>query len=105
MATQMNPAEMAARQPAPLGRRNRPPDLDTAFAEDDHPWAESHPRAALVVSILRRIAYTLLALFRSVTQRSEQRRAVPWKALMADCFIALVATTVADLARPKPNTC
>ncbi len=79
--------------------------LDTAFAEDDHPWIESHPRAALVVSILRRIAYTLLALFRSVTQRSEQRRAVPWKALMADCFAALVSTTVAELAGPKPNTC
>lgn len=79
--------------------------LDTAFAEDDHPWIESHPRAALVVSILRRIAYTLLALFRSVTQRSEQRRAVPWKALMTDCFFALVSTTVAELASPQPNTC
>jgi hypothetical protein len=77
--------------------------LDTTFAEDDHPWIESHPRAALVVSILRRIAYTLLALFRSVTQRSEQRRAVPWKALMTDCFFALVSTTAAELA--SPNTC
>jgi hypothetical protein len=79
--------------------------LDTAFAEDDHPWIESQPRAALVVSILRRIAYTLLALFRSVTQRSEQRRAVPWKVLMTDCFFALVSTTVAELASPQPNTC
>jgi hypothetical protein len=79
--------------------------LDTAFAEDDHPWIESHPRAALLVSILRRIAYTLLTLFRSVTQRSEERRAVPWKALMTDCFFALVSTTAAELARPQPNTC
>ena len=79
--------------------------LDTAFAEDGHPWIESHPRAALVVSILRRITYTLLALFRSVTQRSEQRRAVPWKALMADCYFALVSATVADLASPQPNSC
>lgn len=79
--------------------------LDTAFAEDDHPWIESHPRAALVVSILRRIAYTLLGLFRSVTQRSEQRRAVPWKALMTDCFFALVSTSVAELASQQPNTC
>jgi len=61
--------------------------------------------AALVVSILRRIAYTLLALFRSVTQRSEQRRAVPWKALMNDCLFALVSSTVAELSRPQPNTC
>lgn len=79
--------------------------LDTAFAEDDHPWIESHPRAALVVSILRRIAYTLLALFRSVTQRSEQRRAVPWKVLMTDCFFALVSTTVTKPGSPQPNTC
>ena len=43
--------------------------LDTAFAEDDHPWIEANPRAALVVALLRRIAYTLLALFPSVTQR------------------------------------
>lgn len=79
--------------------------LDTAFAEDDHPWIESHPRAALVVSILRRIAYTLLALFRTVTQRSDERRAMPWKTLMSDCFFALVSTTAAELARARPNTC
>lgn len=67
--------------------------LDTAFAEDDHPWIEAHPRAALVVAILRRIAYTLLTLFRSVTQRSEERRQVPWKRLMRDVLFALVTTT------------
>jgi hypothetical protein len=67
--------------------------LDTAFAEDDHPWIEAHPRAALLVAILRRIAYTLLSLFRSVTQRSEERRQVPWKRLMRDVLFALVTTT------------
>jgi hypothetical protein len=40
---------------------------------------EAHPRAALVGAVLRRIAYTLLSLFRSVTQRSDERRNVPWK--------------------------
>jgi hypothetical protein len=54
--------------------------LHTAFAEDDHPWIEAHPRGALVVAMLRRIAYTLLFLFRSVTQRSDQRRSVPLEA-------------------------
>ena len=39
------------------------------------------------------------------TLGSEQRRAVPWKALMADCFFALVSSTVAELASPRPNTC
>lgn len=67
--------------------------LDTAFVEDDHPWIESEPRAALVVAVLRRIAYTLLTLFRSVTQRSDERRAVPWKTLMGEVSFALIMTT------------
>ena len=68
--------------------------LDTALLEDDHPWIEQNPRAAYALAVLRRIAYTLLALFRSVTQRSELRRAVPWKHLLQDVFVALV--TLAD---------
>jgi hypothetical protein len=71
--------------------------LDTAFAEDDHPWIESNPRAALVVAILRRIAYTILTLFRSITQRSDERRHVPWKELLEDVFFALVSATDAEL--------
>ena len=58
--------------------------LDGAFAEDDHPWITSNPRGALVVVMLRRIAYTVLTLFRSVTQRSDERRHMPWKGLMLD---------------------
>ncbi len=80
--------------------------LDTAFAEDDHPWIEANPRAALVVALLRRIAYTLLALFRSVTQRSDERRAVPWKALMSELAFALVTTTDDELReRRQPRLC
>jgi len=76
--------------------------LDTAFEEDDHPWIEACPRAALVVAILRRIAYTMLALFRSVTQRSDERRATPWQTLLTDLFIALISTTDLELRDPKP---
>jgi hypothetical protein len=76
--------------------------LDTAFEEDDHPWIEACPRAALVVAILRRIAYTMLALFRSVTQRSDDRRLTPWDALMTDFFVALITTTEQELRDPKP---
>src|SRR5450432_1461304 len=76
--------------------------LDTAFEEDDHPWIEACPRAALVVAILRRIAYTMLALFRTVTQRSEERRATPWQTLMTDLFVALISTTDLELREPKP---
>lgn len=58
--------------------------LDVSFREDDHPWVESEPRTALVVALLRRIAYTMLALFRGVTQRSDARRAGSWRELLAD---------------------
>ena len=78
--------------------------LDTAFAEDDHPWIEAHPRAALVVAMLRRIAYTLLSLFRSVTQRSDERRRVPWKLLMIDLLFALTTSTEEQCAGLRRHT-
>jgi hypothetical protein len=74
--------------------------LDNALEEDDHPWIEACPRAALVVAILRPIAYTLLALFRSVTQRSDERRATPWETLMTDLFVAMITTTDLELRDP-----
>jgi hypothetical protein len=51
---------------------------------------------------LRRIAYTRLALFRSVTQRSDERRAIPCDTLMTDLFVALITTTELELRDPKP---
>ena len=71
--------------------------LDTAFAEDDHPWIEQDPRGLLVVAILRRIAYTLLTLFRSVTQRSDDRRSVPWKHLLEAVYLMLLTVTAEQL--------
>ncbi|MBI4702687.1 MAG: ISAs1 family transposase [Deltaproteobacteria bacterium] len=71
--------------------------LDTAFEEDKHPWIESEPRAALNVLVLRRLAYDLLTLFRSVTQRSEQRRATPWRTLMHWIDRALREATEQDV--------
>jgi hypothetical protein len=71
--------------------------LDTAFAEDDHPWVVSCPRATVVVSILRRIAYTLLSLFRSVTQRAAEARAVAWKQLFRHVTHTLVSATAEQL--------
>ncbi len=49
--------------------------FDTAFVEDDRPWIETDENGMLAVLLLRRIAYTLLALFRSVTLRSDEGRA------------------------------
>ena len=71
--------------------------LDTAFREDERPWIESDPRGALVVALLRRTAYNVLTLFRSVTQRSEGRRATPWLDLLRWFYNAIISATDADL--------
>jgi hypothetical protein len=76
--------------------------LDTAFAEDERPWITGDGTGALAVVLLRRIAYTLLTLFRSVTQRSEARRAMPWKALLAlvrDTLVGVSGEEVAGLRK------
>jgi hypothetical protein len=67
--------------------------LDTAFAEDDRPWIKADANGMLAVLMLRRIAYTLLALFRSVTLRSDESRAIRWKALLAWVRDALITAT------------
>lgn len=77
--------------------------FDTVFSEDDKPWIEDSPRGALAVLLLRRIAYNLLALFRSVTQRSEERRRMPWADLLRGIAQALVAITDAHLAGLRPR--
>jgi hypothetical protein len=72
--------------------------LDTAFAEDDRPWIEADEHGMLAVLVLRRIAYTLLALFRAVTLRSDEHRSMRWKALLARVCDALVAATTESIA-------
>jgi hypothetical protein len=80
--------------------------LDAVFREDERPWIESEPRGALAVLLLRRIAYNLLSLFRSVTQRSEEHRATPWRTLIGYLHHALAASTHDDIvelrARGRP---
>jgi len=71
--------------------------LDTAFAEDDRPWIEADADGMLAVLLLRRIAYTLLALFRAAS-RTEEGRAIRWRALLAWVRDALVAATEDQLA-------
>ena len=77
--------------------------LDVSFEEDEHPFIEQNPRGALVVAILRRIAYTILTLFRSVTQRSDERRHVPCKDLMRDLFVAFLTTTEQQIRDLRPR--
>jgi hypothetical protein len=52
--------------------------LDTAFVEDKRPWINGDSNGALVVMVLRRIAYTLLSLWRSISLRSDENRTRPW---------------------------
>ncbi len=75
---------------------------DKIFVEDDHPWIVcdkkgNGPRGAVVVMLLRRIAYNMLALFRSVTQRSDQRRLTPWNDVIRWVYGTLIAATEKDL--------
>jgi hypothetical protein len=44
--------------------------LAAIFQEDERPFFPSEPKGTAVVMVLRRIAYNLLALFRSITLRS-----------------------------------
>jgi hypothetical protein len=72
--------------------------LDVALLEDPKPWITANPRGAAVVAVLRRIAYTILTLFRSVTQRSEQRRNTPWKELLGHISFTLLTFSDSDRA-------
>lgn len=72
--------------------------LDVSFKEDKRPIILENPRATVVVAVLRRVAYTLLTLFRSVTQRSDERRQVPWKKLISSVFRTLIGSDQSTLA-------
>lgn len=56
--------------------------LDTAFEEDDRPWITKSAQGNLAVQILRRVAYTLMALYKHVTLRSEADSEAPWRKFM-----------------------
>lgn len=56
--------------------------LDTAFAEDDRRVIHADEVGMLIMMTLRRIAYTLLTMFRAITLRSDDKRAMKWKRLI-----------------------
>jgi hypothetical protein len=58
----------------------------------------------VVIALLRRVAYNLLSLFRSVTQRSAERRRTPWRTLMHWLRMALLMASAADLQGLRPRT-
>jgi len=54
-------------------------DMKDAFDEDNHLWFPTNANGVLVVQILRRVVYTLITLYRSVTLRDESEAAVTWR--------------------------
>jgi len=62
---------------------------DRIYREDDRVWIRE-PRGMLTVQLLRRFTFNLMALFRSVTQRSPEKRETPWKTLMRELYKALL---------------
>lgn len=77
--------------------------FDTAFAEDDHPWIEADPQGTVVLMVVRRIAYTLCALFRSVTLRSEESHSMPWKDLLRWAYLAFASAGPLHVAGLRPR--
>ena len=76
---------------------------DKIMREDQHPWIEADPKGALIVTLLRRIAYNLLTLFRSVTLRAHANHSTPWKTLMRWVELALLTAGPSDVARLRPR--
>jgi hypothetical protein len=73
---------------------------DKFFEEDESPIIEGDPRGTVVMMVLRRVAYTLLALFKSVTQRSDDKRRMPWREFFGrvrDVFTSATADQLAGL--------
>jgi len=67
--------------------------LDAQFREDEKPWIEMDAQGTLAIMLLRRIACSMLSLFRAVTLRSEDMRATPWKDLMRGIYNTAIAAT------------
>jgi hypothetical protein len=67
--------------------------FDKIFREDDKPFITYDTHRAYAVLLLRRIAYTMLALYRSVSQRSDEKRQTPWRDLLRAIYNALIVAT------------
>ena len=77
---------------------------DTAFKEDDRRWIMTSPKGAMNVMLLRRIAYNMLTLFRTVTQRSEENRGTPWKDILRWVYNTLISARKTDLDSLRKRT-
>lgn len=79
--------------------------LDVAFAEDKHPWIQTDANGALVMMLLRRAAYTLLAMFKERTLRNDDLKGMSWaKTLewLRDSAIAFNQGAAKNIRHRKP---
>lgn len=80
---------------------------DKFFQEDSLPIIDKDPRGMVVVMVLRRIAYALAALFKSVTQRSDDKRQMPWREFferVRDVFCSASDSQLLPLPEPQAAT-
>lgn len=77
--------------------------LDAILSEDERPWIEEDPQGMVVVLVLRRVAYNLLTMYRSVTQRSEERRETPWKKVVSWFLEMLLNAREPDVRELRPR--
>jgi hypothetical protein len=75
---------------------------DRILREDDHPWVHQ-PQGMLVTMLLRRLASNALALYRCVTQRSDDKRRVAWRELINNLRLALLTATEELLVNLRPR--
>ena len=78
--------------------------LDTAFEEDERPWIRKDAQGTLAVQILRRVAFTLMTLYKNVTLRNEQHSQAPWRKHFEWVKDALKWATAEDLQGLRPRT-
>jgi len=67
--------------------------LDVQFEEDDHLFVPTHVGPSLCLMVLRRVVLSLLALFRSVSLKSDDKRKMPWSKLLDWLSRALVSAS------------
>lgn len=77
--------------------------LDTTFEEDKRPWIRSDAQGNLAVQLLRRAAYTLMALYKYVTIRNEDESREPWRKHLEWVKDALKWASAEDLQGLRPR--
>lgn len=80
--------------------------FDAVFREDEKPWIPSDAKGTLAVLLLRRLAYNILTLFRTITQRSASGRHMPWRDLCRWFYNMLIVVNddqIAGLRARKMN--